>query len=68
MKKTRREPIVLSQMHPFTLFLVLSGCIVVVFALIRIDSVAKFFGRMPFSACNTRKCKASDSHTRNLPG
>ncbi|MCR4759168.1 MAG: AI-2E family transporter [Oscillospiraceae bacterium] len=46
MKKTRREPIVLSQMHPFTLFLVLSGCIVVVFALIRIDSVAKFCGRI----------------------
>ncbi len=46
MKKQRREPIVLSQMHPITLFLVLSGCILVTFAMIRIDRVAGFFRRI----------------------
>ena len=45
-KKKRREPIVLSQMHPFTLFLVLSGCIILTFAMIHIDIVAGFFKRI----------------------
>ena len=49
MKKKRREPIVLSQMHPFTLFLVLSGCIILTFAMIHIENVAGFFRRI-FSA------------------
>ena len=48
-KKKRREPIVLSQMHPFTLFLVLSGCIILTFAMIHIENVAGFFRRI-FSA------------------
>lgn len=39
MKRQRREPIVLSQMHPVTLFLVLCGCILVTFGLIHFDSV-----------------------------
>lgn len=45
-KRQRREPIVLSQMRPFTLFLVLSGCIVVVFALIYFDNVAGFLRKV----------------------
>ncbi len=49
MKKNRREPIVLSQMRPFTLFLVLSGCIVLTFALIHFEDVAGFFRKL-FSA------------------
>ena len=46
MKKPRREPIMLSQMRPVTLFLVLSGCIVVTFAMIHMDRVAKYIGRV----------------------
>ena len=39
MKRQRREPIMLSQMRPVTLFMVLSGCIILTFALIHFDSV-----------------------------
>lgn len=46
MKRPRREPIVLSQMRPITLFLVLSGCIAVTFAFLRFDIVAGFFGKI----------------------
>lgn len=46
MKRQRREPIVLSQMRPFTLFLVLSGCIAVTFAFLRFDAVSKFIGKI----------------------
>ncbi|MBQ9907357.1 MAG: AI-2E family transporter [Oscillospiraceae bacterium] len=42
MKRQRREPIVLSQMRPITLFFVLAGCIALTFAFIRFDDVAKF--------------------------
>lgn len=42
MKRQRREPIVLSQMRPFTLFLVLSGCIFVAFCLINLSEVVSF--------------------------
>ncbi|MBQ8922150.1 MAG: AI-2E family transporter [Oscillospiraceae bacterium] len=42
MKRRRREPIVLSQMRPFTLFLVLSGCIFVAFCLINLSQVVLF--------------------------
>lgn len=46
MKRPRREPIVLSQMRPITLFLVLCGCIVVTFGLIHIEDVTKFLRRI----------------------
>ncbi|MBR5723182.1 MAG: AI-2E family transporter, partial [Oscillospiraceae bacterium] len=46
MKKQRREPIVLSQMRPITLFLVLSGCIVLTFAMIHLGSVTRFIRRI----------------------
>lgn len=49
MKRQRREPIVLSQMRPITLFLVLSGCIIVTFGLIHINDVTKFLRKL-FSA------------------
>ncbi|MCQ2417976.1 MAG: AI-2E family transporter [Oscillospiraceae bacterium] len=46
MKRARREPIVLSQMRPFTLFLVLSGCIAFTFALIHFDDMVHFFSKV----------------------
>lgn len=46
MAKPKREPIVLAQMRPFTLFLVLSGCIAVTFGFIHIVSVAKWVGKV----------------------
>ncbi|MCQ2408511.1 MAG: AI-2E family transporter [Oscillospiraceae bacterium] len=46
MKKTQREPIVLSQMRPVTLFLVLSGCIAFAFALHYISDVAGFIRKL----------------------
>lgn len=46
MKRPRREPIVLSQMRPITLFLVLSGCIAVTFAFLRFSTVIKFISRV----------------------
>lgn len=46
MKRQRREPLVLSQMRPITLFLVLSGCIAVTFAFLRFDSVSKFISKI----------------------
>lgn len=46
MKRQRREPIVLSQMRPLTLFFVLSGCIAVTFALIYGDSVLAFLRKI----------------------
>ena len=46
MKRQRREPIVLSQMRPITLFLVLAGCITLTFAFIRFSGVARFFRRI----------------------
>ncbi|MBR4200644.1 MAG: AI-2E family transporter [Oscillospiraceae bacterium] len=46
MKRQRREPIMLSQMRPITLFFVLSGCIAVTFAFLRFDSVSKFIGKI----------------------
>lgn len=42
MKRPRREPIMLSQMRPITLFFVLSGCILVTFACIHFDTVSGF--------------------------
>ena len=42
MKRQRREPIVLSQMRPLTLFMVLSGCIFVAFCLINLSQVMGF--------------------------
>lgn len=45
-KRKRREPIVLSQMRPTTLLLVLCGCILFTFALINIQSVKGFFGKV----------------------
>lgn len=41
-RKLRRDPVVLSQMRPLTLFLVLCGCIAFTFALIHADSVLHF--------------------------
>ena len=46
MKRPKREPIVLAQMRPVTLFLVLSGCIAVTFAFINISSVVGFLGKI----------------------
>ena len=46
MKRQRREPIVLSQMRPITLFLVLAGCIALTFAFIRFSEVSRFFRRI----------------------
>ena len=46
MKRQRREPIVLSQMRPITLFLVLAGCITLTFAFIHFSDVASFFRRI----------------------
>ena len=46
MKRQRREPIVLSQMRPITLFLVLAGCITLTFAFIHFGDVTKFFRRI----------------------
>lgn len=46
MKKQHREPIVLSQMRPFTLFLVLIGCITFAFGLHYIKDVAGFFRKL----------------------
>ena len=46
MKRPRRDPIVLSQMRPVTLFLVLAGCIAVAFALHYIADVATFFRKL----------------------
>lgn len=39
MKRPKREPIALAQMRPFTLFLVLSGCIAVTFGFIHLTAV-----------------------------
>lgn len=46
MKRQRREPIVLSQMRPITLFLVLAGCITLTFAFIHFSDVTSFFRRI----------------------
>lgn len=46
MKRPRREPIVLSQMRPITLFLVLSGCIILTFGLIHLADVTKFLRKV----------------------
>ena len=45
-KKVRREPIVLSQMHPVTLLLVLCGCILFAFALMHFDALVGFFKKI----------------------
>ena len=41
-RKRQREPVMLSQMRPFTLFLVLSGCIFVAFCFINLAEVIGF--------------------------
>ena len=49
MKRPRRDPrdpIVLSQMRPITLFLVLSGCIAVTFCFINLPGVVKFLRKV----------------------
>ncbi len=46
MKRKRREPIVLSQMRPITLFMVLSGCIVLTFLLIHFDDAERFIKKL----------------------
>jgi len=45
-KHRQREPIVLAQMRPFTLFLVLCGCIAVTFAFLHISSVMRWVQRL----------------------
>lgn len=45
-KKPRREPIILSQMRPWTLLLVLCGCILFTFILIHFRFVLNFFGKI----------------------
>ena len=49
LKPNKREPVVLSQMRPFTLFLVLCGCILFTYGLINISDVSAWFSKM-FSA------------------
>lgn len=46
MKRKQREPIVLAQMRPITLFLVLSGCVAVVFAFMNFSSVAALMSKI----------------------
>lgn len=46
MKRPRREPIVLSQMRPATLFFVLSGCIVLTIGLLNFNSLVTFFRKI----------------------
>ncbi len=45
-KRRHREPIMVSQMRPFNLFLVLSGCVCVAFALIHLSTVAEFLRKL----------------------
>lgn len=46
---SKREPVMLSQMRPFTLFLVLCGCILFTYGLIHLSEVSAWFGKV-FSA------------------
>ena len=46
MKRRQREPIVLAQMRPITLFLVLSGCIAVTFGFLHISSVLSLLQKL----------------------
>ena len=43
LKPNKREPVMLSQMRPFTLFLVLCGCILFTYGLINISDVLARF-------------------------
>lgn len=45
-KRVRREPIVLSQMRPLTLFAVLCGCILFTYALMNLTSVTQFLHKI----------------------
>lgn len=45
-KRRQREPIMVSQMRPFNLFLVLSGCICVAFSLLHLSEVVGFLRKL----------------------